>query len=121
MAKIKAKDLKENGTPVTLADGEHTLLFDYNAFAELEDFYDSIEEAMEALSKGKMKAIRNILYCGLYHEDLNINVYEFGRLIDMRDEHALENVANALKEAFEKSMPSVEEEEDENLTEDEKK
>ena len=47
--------------------------FDMNAFAELEDKYGSVQAAFEALEKGRLKDIRNVLWAGLIHEEAELD------------------------------------------------
>ena len=55
-------------------DGEDRFVkFDLNAFAEMEDIYGSMDAANEALSKGTMKDIRQILWLGLIHDHAEID------------------------------------------------
>ena len=94
--------------PVKLAmDKERTLLLDFNAFAELDEKYGSIEAAMEALKpKGKdgisIKALRAFLWAGLVHEDENLTEKQVGVLMGMAN---LDEIAKAMNEALNSSLP----------------
>ncbi len=56
-----------------MLDKERTLYFDLNAFAELEEAYGSVDNAMKALDEGSIKGIRLLLWAGLIHEELDEN------------------------------------------------
>lgn len=86
-------------------DKERTLLFDLNAFACLEEEYGSIEEALDALAKGKVKALRAILWAGLQHEDEGLTVKDVGKLLTLAD---LQRVAEAVNEALAQALPKPE-------------
>ena len=86
-------------------DKTRTLVYDLNAFAELEEQFGSIEKAMEALEGGKIKAIIAILWAGLVHEDESLTPKMVGSIIGLTD---LQEVADALGKAISSAMPDVE-------------
>ena len=103
-----------NVRPKTVAivlDKERHLLYDLNAFAELEEVVGTVEEALKALESGKLKALRAIIWCGLIHEDANLSITDVGALIGLGD---METVALALNEAISSAMPQAQAEEKEN-------
>ena len=83
-------------------DKQRTLVYDLNAFAELEEAFGSIEEAMKALETGKIKSLIAILWAGLVHEDEELTIKQVGSLIGLTD---LQEVANALTEAITSALP----------------
>lgn len=85
-------------------DKTRTLVYDLNAFAELEDQFGSIEEAMRALESGKIKAIIAILWAGLVHEDENLTPKYVGSIIGLGD---LQQVADALGKAINTALPEA--------------
>lgn len=90
--------------PVTIKlDKERNLVFDLNAFAELEDVYGDIEDALEAIGRGSIKAVRAVLYSGLVHEDESLTVKAVGKLVTIKN---LKDVSEALTEAIQQAMPS---------------
>lgn len=110
-------DVREKVVTLELGGKERTLKFDLNAFAELEERFGSVEEAMRALQQGGMKAIRTILWVGLIHEEVildektgepigyNITPYQVGGWIAPRQ---LPQVSDKLTEAMQLGMPDIE-------------
>lgn len=89
------------------------LQFDLNAFAEMEEKFGSIEEALNILQKGKLKALRTILWAGLVHEDENLTEAQVGSFIDLTN---IQQVAEKLNDAIMSALPNdTEEESDPNL------
>lgn len=121
----KVKEIKQNLDRVTVELGgkERVLQFDLNAFAELENKYGSIEEAMNKLMDGKMGDIRTILWAGLIHEEVvvdevtgepikyNITPYTVGSWITRPA--MLQDVSAKIAEALGNSMPQADEIDDE--------
>lgn len=48
-------------------DKPRTLLFDLNAFAELEDKFGSLDQAFQKMQQGSVKATRTLLWAGLLY------------------------------------------------------
>lgn len=96
VADIRVKPVK------IVLDKERTLLFDLNAFACLEEEYGSVDEALDALAKGKVKALRAILWAGLIHEDESLTVKDVGKLLTLAE---LQRVAEAVNEALAQALP----------------
>lgn len=94
-------NVKQNGIKVEL-DKERTLLFDLNAFCELEEAYGDINKAFKELEKMSFKAIRKLLHTGLIHEDEKLTEKQVGNMLSIEN---LADVANKLVEAFSQSMP----------------
>lgn len=106
------KDVKSKNTPITLQDGvERHLRYDLNAMAELEDKYGSVDAAFEKLDQNSIKTLRFFLWAGLVHEDESLTEKQVGSLIDMSH---LQEMTNALTQAFEGDMPESNKEEQEN-------
>lgn len=85
-------------------DKPRNLIYDLNAFAELEEEFGSIEEAMKSLEEGKIKSLIAILWAGLVHEDEELTPKQVGSLIGLTD---LQDVANALTEAISSALPET--------------
>ncbi|QPA31628.1 hypothetical protein [Thermaerobacillus caldiproteolyticus] len=98
---VKSLDVKVKKIPVQL-DKERHLVFDLNAFCELEDKYGSQEEALNALGSGSFKAIRTFLWAGLVHEDESLTEKEVGKMIDIAN---ISELANAITEAVNNALP----------------
>lgn len=109
--------------PVTMELGGkvRTLRFDMNAYAELENKFGSIDDAMKQLQNGRMKDIRMILWIGLIHEEAivdeesgeptgyNITPYQVGSWI--KNAKMLTDASTKLAAAMQEGMPEEELEE----------
>jgi len=69
--------------PTIMLDKERHIVFDLNAFADLEEEYESIDKAFEALLGGSVKAIRKLLHIGLRHEDEELTEREVGKIFTL--------------------------------------
>lgn len=63
----KLKDVRLNPIPVQL-DRPRTILFDYNAFAELEEKFGDLDSMFASLEKPTLRDLQKILWAGLLHE-----------------------------------------------------
>lgn len=117
----KAKDVKANADVTTIEIGgrTRTLVFDMNAFAELETRFGTISEAMEALASGQIKNIRTVLWAALIHDEVKefdkatgepveygITPFEVGSWVTSIAQ--LTEVAQLLGKAIGKNMPATE-------------
>lgn len=100
----KALDLKGKKIPITLGCKQRTLKFDLNSFAEIEDMYGSVDAALKILGTGSIKAVRNILWAGLIHEELDDNTGKYkitpidvGAMIELEQ---IPEIATRLKDAM---------------------
>ena len=95
--KVTGKELKgDNAKNKIILDGmEYDITLDLNAFAELEEIYGDVTEALDGLEKGSFKAIRAIL---------------FAILKSQNDKLTLVKVANKLNMTAEQSLPELTEE-----------
>ena len=98
------RDVKEIAITIEL-DKPRTLLFDLNAFSELEDVYGSMDAAFKAMQTGSMKAARTLLWAGLLHEDESLTVRKVGAMVNMRN---LESVMDTISTALLGAMPEGE-------------
>lgn len=96
LADVRVKPVK-----ITL-DKERSLLFDLNAFAAVEEVYESVDKAFEDLEKGKIKALRTLLWAGLLHEDENLTLKDVGRIVTLAD---MDKIAPAINEALQAALP----------------
>jgi len=87
--------------PITL-DKDRTLLYDFNAFIELEEIYGDINKAFKGLEQLKMKPIRDMIWAGLIHEDESLTPKQVGKMLSMAN---LEEVALKITEALGISLP----------------
>lgn len=95
-------DVRTSGVKVTLGATEHTIKFDLNSFAELEERFGSVDEAMKKLQDGSIKGIRTLLWCGLVHENDKLTEKEVGAMVNIQD---LEGLTAALTGALGSSLP----------------
>ena len=98
-----ANPVRVKKVPVTL-DKERHLVYDMNAFCELEERFGTIQQAMEELQKGSLKAIRTALWAGLVHEDEGLTEKQVGSMIGVVD---LKDVAKAMAEAIQAALPEA--------------
>lgn len=101
------KDVRFDPVPVMLKDGQHTLMYDLNAFADLEEKYGNVKGILAELQgEPKIGSIRAILWAGMTHENENITERQVGKLIDIR---MLPDIMQALTEAIVGAQPDEEE------------
>lgn len=124
--------VKAKSTPIELDGGTYHLKFDLNAFAELEEKYGSLREALKALGgeeeldeegkpiiitvkdkdtgierkvpsrKVSIKGLRAIFWAGLLHENPKMSEREAGALLNISD---MTYLATKLTEAIKAAMP----------------
>ncbi|WDU84207.1 hypothetical protein [Caloramator sp. Dgby_cultured_2] len=104
---MSVNDIRVKMIPIQL-DKERHLKFDLNAFAELEELYGDFQTAMDAMSKGSIKAIRAMLWAGLIHEDEKLTIKQVGSMIDMTN---INEIVSAISKAISEAMPKVDDEE----------
>lgn len=106
MSKVKA--IKGKIAEITLGGQKHYLKYDLNSFAELEELYGDVDKAMEDAEKGKLKALRAILWAGLIHESLDANglptikPHDVGAMVSMED---LRDLFTTMNETMKESIP----------------
>lgn len=114
--KVRAKEV-----PIKLEGRFRHLKYDLNAFAEMEGDFGSINEVMDRLRSGSMKAVRDIIWAGLLHEDNELTKRDVGSMIELGD---LEELTPKIVEALQSALPQGEEDdnkEDEKASKSEKK
>ena len=110
MSEVKGNELKKQnqGVEVELGGQTRTMRFDLNAFAEIEEMFGSIEDAMNALEKGSIKSVRALLWASLIHEetdengDPKITPKQVGSWINLSQ---LNELAQKLGEAIQAALP----------------
>ncbi len=85
-------------------DRKRHLVYDLNAFVSLEEegTYESINQAFEDLQRGRIKAIRALLWAGLVHEDENLTVKDVGSLVTFGK---LDEIVEKITKAIDASIP----------------
>lgn len=96
--------VRNKGVAVEL-DKPRILKFDLNSFAELEERYGSVEDAMLVLQSGTIKGIRTLLWCGLIHDDEQLTERQVGAMIGIGD---LAELSEKLTDAMSTALPAVE-------------
>lgn len=88
---------------IDIGDGrQRELKYTLNSFALMEDRYGTIDDAMEAMEKGSIKAVRFALWAGLVHEDSELTEEYVGSMIDLSE---LESIATKMNEAMIGDLP----------------
>lgn len=106
-AHIMGKDLKENQPTTLLLCGKaYELSMDFNVICEMEDRYGTFEKAGAALSGGKMKDVRFLLYAMLKQSDESLTEKAVGHMINMQN---MQEVMNKVGEAMKSSAPQADE------------
>ncbi|MBT9168523.1 MAG: hypothetical protein DDT19_01869 [Syntrophomonadaceae bacterium] len=100
---------------ITFYEGENeivkTLVYDLNAFAELEELYGSVDEAMAAMEKGSIKAVRALLWAGLIHNHLDENdqptlkLRDVGKWVQIS---MLQDLSKKIEKALKDALPEAE-------------
>ena len=104
MANIKK--IRRPAVTIDIGDGkERTLKYNLNAFAEMEEKYGSVDEALQAMEKGSIKAVRFMLWIGLVHEDKALTEEHVGDLIDILD---MEEIAEKMNKVIVSDLPDKE-------------
>ena len=101
-----ANDMVVKTTPIQL-DRDRALVFDLNAFALMEDYYPTAEEAFTAVEEGSFKAVRAVLWAGLQREATDagevLTLDAVGRMVALED---MPSVSQALLAALSSAVPS---------------
>lgn len=80
----KLKDIRLKPVPITL-DKPRTVFYDFNAYAELEEQFGSLDNMFRRIEKPKLKDLQMLLWAGLLHE-LPDPVIKDGKTIYYDDE-----------------------------------
>ena len=99
-------DIREKKTPINIGEKTKYLHYDLNAFAELEEIYGSVDKISEELGKGSVKAIINVLWAGLIHENEALAKKEVGKMFDLSQ---MEKIGQAINIAISQAMPEQKE------------
>ncbi len=95
--------VKRKPVTIDIGDGKNrTLKYTLNSFATMEEEYGSVDEAVQAMEKGSIKAIRLMLWAGLVHEDSDLTPEYVGNQIEISD---LETIAEKMNSVIAADMP----------------
>jgi hypothetical protein len=67
---------------VTLSGEDHVLKFDFNAIAELEQFYNKGIHAIVSEETIGFNTVRNIFWAGMLWKNPNLKPYHVGRMLE---------------------------------------
>ena len=84
-----AKTVRGPKTTKIMLDKERNLRYDLNSFVDLEEEYGDINDALVAMQKGNIKALRAVLWAGLHHEDAELTTVTVGSMVDLPNLEAL--------------------------------
>jgi len=85
-----------------LLDKERHLKYDLNAFARLEDLYGSITAVFDALQSGSARAVRDLLWAGLVHEDKELKPEDVGAWVGFA---GIKELTELIMEATQIALP----------------
>lgn len=77
-----SNDIKIRPIKIKL-DRERNLIYDLNAFEELENIYGDLDTALKSFQEDKKRIIhiKNFLFAGLVHEDFELTPKRVGELV----------------------------------------
>lgn len=99
--------VKPKNITLELGGKEYKIVYDFNAFAELEENFGSVQDAFERLSNSpKMGDILTIVKAGLASSEVEVSKKELGSYLTPAN---LPEVMQAINEAISIAMPAVDE------------
>jgi len=103
MSDLKIRPIKIN------LDKPRNLIFDLNAFEELENIYGDLDTAFKSfqVEKKRIKNVKNFLFAGLVHEDESLTPTLVGSMIGYNN---LMEITNQIWEAITQALPESKEE-----------
>ena len=106
MSNLKEIRVKEVGL---ILDKERHLRYDLNAISEIEETFGDIQVALTLVEKMNSKAIKNLLWAGLIHEEINedgtynITERQVGSWIGIGN---IADISHLIVEAFGQALPN---------------
>lgn len=95
--------VKPQGITLTLGETEYSLVYDFNAFAELEREFGDIQTAFDKMTANpKMSDILKIVKAGLISNEKSISDRELGSYLTPKN---LPQVVELIGEAMAEAMP----------------
>lgn len=101
-----ANDIRVVNVPITL-DKPRNIVFDLNAFIELEEIYGSQQEAVKAIQTKGLKHIRAWLWAGLVHEDKTLTQEQVGSLFSYSDPEVILEISDKILRAATGNLPDA--------------
>jgi len=96
-----ANNVIQKPIPITL-DKDRTLLYDFNAFIDLEDLYEDVSVVFDKLQKFNLRATRDMLWAGLRHEDESLTPRQVGKWLNLDN---VQEIAAKVMEAMDNHLP----------------
>lgn len=84
-------------------DKQRELKYTLNSFAEMEDKYGTVDDALKEMEKGSIKAVRFMLWAGLIHEDDELTEKQVGKLVELQD---LESLSSKMNDVMTTDLPT---------------
>lgn len=110
---MKAKDLKTILVPLELGERTFKIALDFNCQCELEEVYGDLDKALKAITngKGRLKAIRALVYAAIKPRYEKITLIEVGELLTpcMNNEEKVNYLIQQIDKAVTLAMPNQEE------------
>lgn len=110
---MKVKDLKTILVPLELGERTFKIAFDFNAICELDEVYGDFEKAIKAVQegKGRLKAIRALVYAAIKPRCEEITLLEVGELLTsiLNDDEKANYLVGQIDKAITLAMPDKEE------------
>jgi len=98
-----ASDVKSKEVRVVLQGKVYTLKYDLNSFVALEEEFNAeIEEVLNKMQNGSVKALRALLWAGLIHQDESLTAKDVGKMIDLA---SLEDIMKKVNTAVKAALP----------------
>ncbi|MDY3373321.1 MAG: hypothetical protein SOX50_08620 [Terrisporobacter othiniensis] len=110
---MRAKDLKTILVPLELGERTFKIAFDFNCMCELDEVYGDFDKAIKAIDegKGRLKAIRALIYSAIKPRYEDITLIEVGELLTdiIRNTEKADYLMNQIDKALTLAMPDKEE------------
>lgn len=110
---MRVKDLKNILVPLKLMDRDFKIAFDFNAMAELDEVYGDFDKAIKAMQegKGRLKAIRALVYSAIKPRCEDITLIEVGELLTdtMKSEESVNYLMDQINKAMYLANPTIDE------------
>jgi hypothetical protein len=95
--------VKAKGVTISLGGKDIELVYDFNAFAELEEKFGTVQKAFEAMSVNpRMTDILNIIKAGMASSDIDISTKELGSYLTPRN---ITQLVEVITDALTSSLP----------------
>lgn len=104
--KSNLKSIKPKKAKIKIGERELDFILDLNAFAEIEDNYGTINDLMDKIQIGSIKAIRCVIWAGLQNNENPPTEKQVGASIQFGE---IENLSLIIAEAMGASLPEKEE------------